>query len=279
MSSSFYNLADDVYHRISLRSQHSSSLTTEHRHLSSPRSCLLNFADLQTVLHLAHRTRHAHRLASCWLADSPLPLKSETTFFGSPVSQIKFVPGRQHKWVLTASKGIWSILTIWDITLQQKCSEWSPEGAIFTRVQLNADPESEAGVAVSLSERIVLPRLDDNGTLHEISFIDTDLRPVTLSGAVMALDDGISQALVYNWKTDECAYIDDVGDNQHDHCLRVVFTPPTILVLRACSISLYTASPTCIATPSFGQVDGASAPPTSILIRSQSNNPWVSDLS
>ncbi len=99
---------------------------------------------------LEHRTRHAYRLAFRWRADSPLTPKSETTFIGSPASEIKFVPGRQHRWVLTVSKGIWSVLTIWDITRQQKCSEWSPKGAIFTGVKLNADPESEAGVAVSL---------------------------------------------------------------------------------------------------------------------------------
>ncbi len=101
-------------------------------------------------LHLEHRTRHAYRLASRWLADSPLTPKSETRFFGSPVSEIKFVPGRQHKWVLTVSKGIWSVLTIWDVTRQRKRSEWSPKGAIFIGVKLNVDPESEAGVAVSL---------------------------------------------------------------------------------------------------------------------------------
>ncbi len=86
--------------------------------------------------------------------------------------------------------------------------------------------------------------------------------------------------VIYNWKTDERAYFDDVRDIQHDHCLQVVFTPLTIIVVRARSTTLYTAlpSPTRIATHSFGWVDGASATPTSILIRSQSDNPWASEL-
>ncbi|KAK0237325.1 hypothetical protein EDD85DRAFT_770504 [Armillaria nabsnona] len=242
--------------------------------VSNDYPCSLDDPDLE------HRTRHAYRLASRWLADSPLTPKSEAIFFGSPVSEIKFVPGRQHKWVLIVSKGIWSVLTIWDVTRQRKRSEWSPKGAIFTGVKLNTDPESEASVAVSLSQRIVLLHLNDYGTLHEIHSVDTDLRPVTLSGDVIALDDDVSQTVIYNWKSEERAYLDDVRDTQHDHCLQVVFTPPTILVVRARSTSLYTAlpSPTRIATHSFGWVDGASATPTSILIRSWQNiNTWASE--
>ncbi|KAK0482996.1 hypothetical protein EDD18DRAFT_1432794 [Armillaria luteobubalina] len=152
---------------------------------------------------LEHRTRHADRLASRWLADAPLTPKSETSFTGSPVSEIKFVPGRQHKW---------------DTSGQRKCCEWSPKGAIFRGVKLNTEPESEASVAVSL-------------------------------GDVIALDDDVSQTLMYNWKTDENARLNDVGDTQQDHCLQVV---------RARSISLAT--------------------PISILIRSQSDNPWALEL-
>ncbi|PBK61075.1 hypothetical protein ARMSODRAFT_673535 [Armillaria solidipes] len=115
--------------------------------------------------------------------------KSKTTFIGSPVSEIKFMPGREHRWLLTVSKGIWSVLTIWDIAHGHKRSDLSPKGAIFTVVKLNADPQSEAGIAVSLSQRIVFLRLGDNRTLHKIRSVDTDLRPVTLSGAVLTLDD------------------------------------------------------------------------------------------
>ncbi len=122
--------------------------------------------------------------------------------------------------------------------------------------------------------------LNDTGTLHEIHSIDTDFRPVTLSGDVIALDDDISQMVIYNWKTEERAYLDDVRHTQHDHCIQVVFTPSTILIVRARSTTLYTGlpSPTRIATHSFGWVDGASATLTSILIRSQSDNPWATEL-
>ncbi len=63
-------------------------------------------------------------------------------------------------------------------------------------------------------------------------------------------------------------------DNEGFFLLRV------FLVMCASSISLYTAPPhpTRVATHSFGWVDGVSATSTSILIRSQSNNPWASVL-
>ncbi|PBK58581.1 hypothetical protein ARMSODRAFT_983738 [Armillaria solidipes] len=135
---------------------------------------------------------------------------------------------------------------------EHKCSGWSPKGAMFTGVKLNADKESEAGVVMSLSQIIVLLRLVDNGSLHEIRSIKADLHPVNITD---------------NWKTDERAYLNDVGDNLHDHYLQVVFTPTTILVICARSIILYAST-----------VNGASATPTSILICSKNGNPWASEL-
>ncbi|PBK61064.1 hypothetical protein ARMSODRAFT_1025973 [Armillaria solidipes] len=100
-----------------------------------------------------------------------------------------------------------------------------------------------------------------------------DLRPLSMTGDVMALDDDVSKTLIYNWRTAESADLDDVGDTQYDHYLQVIFTPPTILVVRARSITLYTSTFTCISIQSFGWVDGASPTSTSIPIRSQTNNP------
>ncbi|PBK86138.1 hypothetical protein ARMGADRAFT_1086891 [Armillaria gallica] len=106
------------------------------------------------------------------------------------------------------------------------CIQANLVGTIFTGVRLNADPESEAGVA----------GLDDNGTLQKIRSIDTDLCPVNITGD----------------KTDERTDLDDVGDTQHDHCLQVVFAPTTILIICALSITLYDCTFTRIATYSFG---------------------------
>ncbi|KAK0229438.1 hypothetical protein EDD85DRAFT_1026461 [Armillaria nabsnona] len=114
------------------------------------------------------------------------------------------------------------------------------DGATFTGVNLQTESESEASIAVTLSQRIVLLRLGDNRTPHEFCSVETE-----------ALRDDISKTLIYNWKTGEHAHLDDVGDSQHNHCLQVVFTPPIILVLLARSITLYTSAFTCIATSTF----------------------------
>ncbi|KAK0216411.1 hypothetical protein IW262DRAFT_1400068 [Armillaria fumosa] len=238
---------------------------------------------------LEHRTRSAYRLASRWLADSPLTPQVETIFIGMPAYVVKFVPGHQDKWLLTLSHGSGAALSIWDVTYRQKCSEWPLESAMFTGMTTNTDTQSEASVAVSfvgipfLLKRIALLRLDDNGTLHEIHGIDKNLRPVTLTGAIVALSDDISKIVIYNWKTDECAYLDDGGGLDRNRCLEVVFTPSTILVINVSSMYLYirpsllhgqTLAP--VSSHSFGQAYGASVPtpapnnPLSILIRSLS---------
>ncbi|SJL17319.1 uncharacterized protein ARMOST_20868 [Armillaria ostoyae] len=232
---------------------------------------------------IEHRTRHAYRLASRWLADSPLTPKSETIFIGSPSDVIRFIPGRQHKWLITLSTGSSSVLTIWDITRQQKCSEWSSNGAMLTGMTINEDPESEATVAVSSSQIIVLLHLDEAGTLHEVRSIDIDLRAVTLTGDIIAFTDDISKMVIYNWKTDERAYLDEGGGSHHDRCSEVIFTPSTILVVHVSSISLYTRPLILdgqtyipIASHSFNRAYGVSVPtpapnnPLSILIRSLS---------
>ncbi|KAK0229436.1 hypothetical protein EDD85DRAFT_957181 [Armillaria nabsnona] len=106
---------------------------------------------------------------------------------------------------------------------------------------------------------------------------------LSITGDIIALDDDASETLISDWKTEEHAHLDDVGDTQHGYCLQVVFNPTTTLVVRAHSITLYTAPPftsftTRIATHCYGCVDGARATPTSILIRSESDNPWSLEL-
>ncbi|KAK0433878.1 hypothetical protein EV421DRAFT_1718159, partial [Armillaria borealis] len=225
---------------------------------------------------LEHRTRHSYRLASCWLADSPLTPKSETTFIGSPVSEINFVPGRQLKWLLAVSKGIWLVLTIWDVAGGHKCSQWSPKGTIFTELKLNAESRL---TYVGHRESFSCAWTTTGHWMRSVLLTATSAQSTSLvTRDIISLSDDVSKMLIYNWKTKERAYIDDVGDSQHDNCLEVVFTPSTILVVRARSITLYGISLTRIDTHSFGWVDGASATPISILICSQHDNPWASKL-
>ncbi|KAK0433887.1 hypothetical protein EV421DRAFT_1993963 [Armillaria borealis] len=122
---------------------------------------------------------------------------------------------------------------------------------------------------------------------YEIHTIDKNLRPVTLTGDVIALTDSISKTVIYNWKTDGRAYLDDGGGSHHNRCFEVIFTPSTILVVRKHCIKLYTRprllhrqTLTPTAAYSFGWVAFVSAPtpalynPLSVLIRTnnQSDN-------
>lgn len=67
------------------------------------------------------------------------------------MSEIRFVPGHAGQWILTVSKGVWDVVTIWDVSAEpHKCCEWSPRGAIFNGFALNTDPKSEATLAVSV---------------------------------------------------------------------------------------------------------------------------------
>ncbi|PBK61068.1 hypothetical protein ARMSODRAFT_1025975 [Armillaria solidipes] len=174
---------------------------------------------------LQYRTRHAYRLASRWLAGSPLTPKSEKTFIGSPVCDIKFVSGQGNRW----------LLTIRDIAQQQKCSEWFPKDAIFTQVRLNADPGSEADVTVADNRAPTSGQQQDPAR-------NLFRRRRPTPGDVIGLSEDISKTLIHNWKTNERAYLDDVGDTRHDYRLQVVFTPPTIFVVRAC-LSQFTPPP------------------------------------
>ncbi|PBK61051.1 hypothetical protein ARMSODRAFT_981784 [Armillaria solidipes] len=237
-------------------------------------------------LDIEHRTCQAYGLASRWLADSPLTPKIETIFIGSPVYGINFIPGRQHKFVLTVSVvgKRQRLLTIWDTTRQQKCSEWSSKDDVITRTAINVDAESEAGVAVSLDrqQKIVLLHLDDNGILHEIHTIDINLYAVTLTGDILALSDMRNEfkTLIFNWKTGARSYLEFDGDTDPGSCHHVVFTPSTILVGHTTYINLFKMPPildgrtlTPIATHFFGLTEGSSVPipapnnPLSILIR------------
>ncbi|KAK0437088.1 uncharacterized protein EV420DRAFT_1652216 [Desarmillaria tabescens] len=205
------------------------------------------------------RTCHAYRLATRWLADSPLIPVSQTSFNGSPAQEIKFIPGCQNK---------------------QKCSEWSPKGELFVGVTLNADPESDVSVVVTLSrpQTIVLLHLDGNGSLRQIQDIDVGFRPVSMTGDIISFSDDVSKTLIYNWKTEERAYLEG-GDMPNYHCNHVVFAPNTVVVVCINTFSVYAMPPllrqinTAIMTNCFDWFDRTSATPTSLLIFSEMYRP------
>jgi hypothetical protein len=117
-----------------------------------------------SISELERNTCHAFSLASRWLSGCSIPRR--TSFVdatsSTSVSDIRFVPGHGGQWILTLSKGVWGVITIWDISAEpQKCCEWSPRGAIFNGFTLNSDPSSPATLAVSvLKDGSVVIRCD-----------------------------------------------------------------------------------------------------------------------
>ncbi|KAK0229431.1 hypothetical protein EDD85DRAFT_776107 [Armillaria nabsnona] len=105
------------------------------------------------------------------------------------------------------------------------------------------------------------------------------LKPTfNINGDVIALCDDVSMMAIYNWKTDERAYLDDVDDTQYSHCLQVVFTrPPSSSSAHTPSLFTRPRLPASPHTHTFDWLDGTSVTPASILIRSHSDNPWASE--
>ncbi|KAJ4487794.1 hypothetical protein J3R30DRAFT_850244 [Lentinula aciculospora] len=334
---------------------------------------------------LEQRTRHAYRLAKKWLYEYPVQkFLHDSTFI--PLSPL--LPHRDIQWVvspsisitdvrfvrsvrcstsnldagtadesilvLTVSKGIWSVITIWDVPIflhgsdkiqpqPRKRAEWSPKGGLFAGLCLSRDSGSEADLAVSVvcegRHEIVLFNISDAGELLPICTVpsvpmrastlteeDTlhiqlqtmqPMKPMTLSGHLLAMSDDTASTVIYNWKTGAFAVLeheeDEAGVWKHDHAIQVVFAYRSILVVRARSLHLFPEPELCLASPSslgltdfttapglhiysplanhsFGWVDGVSVVPVypdpsissqpgtlKILVRLQSDNPWTAN--
>ncbi|GAW01368.1 hypothetical protein LENED_002960 [Lentinula edodes] len=129
------------------------------------------------------------------------------------------------------------------------------------------------------------------------------MKPMTLSGSLLAMSDDTASTVIYNWKTGAFAVLeheeDEIGVWKHDHIIQVVFAYRSVLVVRARSLhlfpepELYLASPSSVANSnfltspglpniyspianhSFGWVDGVSV--VSMYPDCSSDNPWMSN--
>ena len=83
----------------------------------------------------------------------------------SAISEILFVPdpaGHEGRCIVTVSKGIWCLISLWDIqslgrepeATQPKSKtidSWGPRGTIFCAIAVNSDPRSDASAAVAVT--------------------------------------------------------------------------------------------------------------------------------
>lgn len=149
---------------------------------------------------------------------------------------------------------------------------------------------------------------NDDWCFQLVLSITTSLRPVSLEGDLLAIGDDIKETIVLNWRTQAHAALlharDDQEILQQDKCMQVVFTPQSVLVVRAHFVYLF-PFPVLkakedlplhyfpIARHSFGWVDSVfvqcvseniNSPatldkplPLSILVRTETDDPWASD--
>lgn len=82
----------------------------------------------------------------------------------SAISEVHFVPdpsGHEAKCIVTVSKGIWCLISLWDIQglghgreateSPERVDSWSPKGATFSAIAVNPDPRSKASAAIAVN--------------------------------------------------------------------------------------------------------------------------------
>ena len=116
---------------------------------------------------LERSVKRALRIGSFWRSDRTNPAMAVdfTASSGTGVSDVRFLPGYDGRRLATLSKGIWSVISCWEIPLHQsgeapnanahKVAEWCPKGTIITGLVVNSDAHSNAVIATSVNGRCV----------------------------------------------------------------------------------------------------------------------------
>lgn len=123
---------------------------------------------LLSAISLEHIVRRSLRIGKFWSSKNTKP--TQTVVFraseATNVTDVRFLPGRGGRYVVTVSKGIWSVITCWDVGCEfdvatfdkvtvpggaRKVAEWCPKGAIFSGFIVNSDPSSDGVLAISVN--------------------------------------------------------------------------------------------------------------------------------
>ncbi|KAI0659472.1 hypothetical protein C8Q70DRAFT_111519 [Cubamyces menziesii] len=275
---------------------------------------------------------HALKLGRFWLSPSAKPTFSLEfqASSGTGVSHIRVLPGHGGRYVATVYKGIWSMISCWDIGERtstsvpappRKLADWSPKSAIFAGFVVNSDPDSEATIATavqtgggqnSIELLSIADRDSASPSFRSVCNIATSFKPIALKGDLIAFSDDAYETVIMNWRHNTFALLKGSQQPmderfQYNRCLHIVFAHKSILVVRARSVELFpepelqpaqgpfiTYEPVGFHT--FGWIDGVSVilqsdtmrsgdgpakpehTPLSILLRTESDDPWASDV-
>ncbi|KAI0712708.1 hypothetical protein C8T65DRAFT_646664 [Cerioporus squamosus] len=208
---------------------------------------------------------HALRLSSFWSSPTKAPARSVDfqASTGTGVSHVRLLPGRGGRYLLTVYKGIWSMISCWDLglipstspstTSPTKIADWCPRNTIFSGFVVNSEPESEATLAVAVqhgggtqSIQILSISYGDGLTpsFQTVCNIKTGFRPVALQGDLIAFSDDASETMVMNWRNNTFALLKSsqgpVDERfQYNRCLQVLFAHRSVLIARARSVELF----------------------------------------
>lgn len=123
-----------------------------------------NFTEMDSV-QLEMCTRRCFHIGTFWTSDDlrpPQPQRCRMFNVGcaTPVTDVRFLSCKDNNLVVTVSKGIWSVVTCWDIgaayspsvpAIPKKVAEWSPRGVIISGLVANIGSCSDFTLAVSFN--------------------------------------------------------------------------------------------------------------------------------
>ncbi|KAL0062763.1 hypothetical protein AAF712_010385 [Marasmius tenuissimus] len=215
--------------------------------------------------HLENSTRNAWRLGCRWSSSETMSVKRSkkwATHTSTAASDVRFLDGKEKRMLLTVSKGIWSVLTLWSIDSNDdgkpvKLSEWSSRGGLFTGLAVNQDVDADERIAVSISQdgthETLLLTIDEDFNMIPKRRIPTPdgagpLRALEFSGNLLALADDSAQATIFDRKTGQTALLvegtqgNSDGSSKswkHNTPVQILFAFRSILVVRAQSLALF----------------------------------------
>lgn len=119
--------------------------------------CSSHNIDSLSTNQLEINTRKAYALANKWMSGN-WNIRKVLTIQTKPstaISDVRLLPANR---VLAVSKGIWSVLTLWDCnSTLSHCTKWSPKGAIFDGIAVNRVLTSKALLAIGIKTGEYVP--------------------------------------------------------------------------------------------------------------------------
>ena len=113
---------------------------------------------------LEHSVRRALRLGAFWLSRDARPREyiEFQAAHGVAVGKVCFLPGHGDRYLVTVSQGIWSLISVWDITQMREsgdhtaCATYSPKRMLLSGLVVNSDPTSEGTLAIAALENMLV---------------------------------------------------------------------------------------------------------------------------